>query len=205
MWRGKPAAERKSERRARLFEATLDVVESQGIGGVTVRGVCAASGLTARYFYESFSDITDLLLSLYDDSADQGVRAVGDAIAAAVGDDSDPLRSFVRAGMGFMTADPRRTRFLLVHAAAHPEMHRRRRRLLTEVADHATRVWVAEVLDGSELVSTGLATRFALGGLLEIATAYLEGDLDLTEEQFADAAVALIRAFVTAEGEIASI
>jgi len=201
-WRGKDQAERTAERRQRLFDATLDLIESHGIGGVTVRGVCATSGLTARYFYESFSDLPELLLALYDDLATRAVTAVAEGVKAAVRSPEDPLRSFVAAGMTLVSTQPRTCRFLLVDAAGHPEMNRRRRLLISELTDRATRIWTAEVKNTPELVSSGLAVRFALGGLIEFATAYLEGDLGLTEPECAEAALGLIRAFVTTEGEL---
>ena len=202
LWRGKGLAERTAERRQRLFAATLDLIEAHGIGGVTVRGVCAASGLTARYFYESFSDLPDLLLSLYDDLAGTAITAVAGGVTAAMEDVNDPLQSFVTAGMEYMSAHPQACRLLLIHSAGHPEMHRRRRHLIGEVSARATRIWSAEVADSPALVTSGLAARFALGGLIEFATAYLEGDLRLSEAECAQAALGLIRAFVTAEGAL---
>ena len=56
-YRGVEAPQRVAERRRRLLEAGLDL-----LGGhphpadLTVRAICARSGLAARYFYESFTD-----------------------------------------------------------------------------------------------------------------------------------------------------
>src|SRR4029079_2381246 len=56
-YRGVDAQQRMAQCRGRLSEAVLDL-----LGGgptpaeLTVRAICAQSGLAARYFYESFTD-----------------------------------------------------------------------------------------------------------------------------------------------------
>src|SRR5579875_3675257 len=60
---GVPAGERHSQRRARLLETALDCLSADGLAGVSVRSVCARARLTPRYFYESFTDLDDLLRS----------------------------------------------------------------------------------------------------------------------------------------------
>ncbi|NHA01109.1 hypothetical protein G5V59_17810 [Nocardioides sp. W3-2-3] len=53
---GQDAAQRVAERRARLLAAGLAVMGERGVAGATVRGVAEASGLAARYFYESLRE-----------------------------------------------------------------------------------------------------------------------------------------------------
>ena len=56
-YRGIKPDDRRAERRARLLDAGLSILGSEaGPEAVTVRGVCRQSGVSARYFYESFSD-----------------------------------------------------------------------------------------------------------------------------------------------------
>jgi AcrR family transcriptional regulator len=57
--------DRTAARRARLVEAGLQLFGTQGLRATTVRGVCAAAGLTDRYFYESFASLEDLLQAAY--------------------------------------------------------------------------------------------------------------------------------------------
>ena len=52
-------------RRARFIEAGVELFGTQGFRGATVRGVCAAAGLTDRYFYESFPTLEALLAAVY--------------------------------------------------------------------------------------------------------------------------------------------
>ena len=57
--------ERVAARRARFIDAGVELFGTQGFRGATVRGVCAAAGLTDRYFYESFPTLEALLAAVY--------------------------------------------------------------------------------------------------------------------------------------------
>ncbi|HEY9028914.1 MAG TPA: TetR/AcrR family transcriptional regulator [Burkholderiaceae bacterium] len=57
--------ERVAARRARFIEAGTELFGTQGFRGATVRGICAAAGLTDRYFYESFASPEALLAAVY--------------------------------------------------------------------------------------------------------------------------------------------
>jgi AcrR family transcriptional regulator len=57
--------DRVAARRARFIEAGVELFGTQGFRGATVRGICAAAGLTDRYFYESFATLEDLLAEVY--------------------------------------------------------------------------------------------------------------------------------------------
>ena len=57
--------ERVAGRRARFIEAGVELFGTQGFRGATVRGICAAAGLTDRYFYESFATLEALLAAVY--------------------------------------------------------------------------------------------------------------------------------------------
>ena len=57
--------DRVAARRARFIEAGTELFGTQGFRGATVRGICAAAGLTDRYFYESFPTLEALLAEVY--------------------------------------------------------------------------------------------------------------------------------------------
>ena len=57
--------ERVAARRARFIEAGTELFGTQGFRGATVRGICAAAGLTDRYFYESFESLEALLADVF--------------------------------------------------------------------------------------------------------------------------------------------
>jgi len=62
---GRSAEDRSAERRARFVEAGIEVFGTAGLRGATVRGLCAAAGLTDRYFYESFDSVEALLRAVH--------------------------------------------------------------------------------------------------------------------------------------------
>jgi AcrR family transcriptional regulator len=66
MWRGQSPAQRSATRRKQLLEAGLEVFGTVGWRQSTVRGICAAAGLSERYFYESFQSREALLLAVHD-------------------------------------------------------------------------------------------------------------------------------------------
>ncbi len=57
--------ERVAARRARFVDAGIELFGTQGFRGATVRGICAAAGLTDRYFYESFDSLEALLAEVF--------------------------------------------------------------------------------------------------------------------------------------------
>ncbi|MBS9533362.1 TetR/AcrR family transcriptional regulator [Mycobacterium sp. M1] len=65
---GVDAVERRATRRARLLEAGLDLLgaDAPQFVELTVRGICRQAGLTARYFYESFTDKDDFVSAVFD-------------------------------------------------------------------------------------------------------------------------------------------
>jgi AcrR family transcriptional regulator len=177
LWRGIPANERQAERRRRLVEATLDLVEANGLAAVTVRGVCATAGLTSRHFYESFRDTNDLLISVYEELAEEGITGAAEGIHTTGDDLRSQVRAGVQAGITSMAEDVRRGRFLLVHATAHPELNRRRRQLIADGADLFAKTALQAYGISEEPPSLAAASRYAVGGVIELTTAYVEGDL----------------------------
>lgn len=91
-WRGTSAAQRSLERRRRILDAATELVGLHGVGAVTVRGVSVAANVGPRYFYESFANVEDLLLAIYDESAE---RLLAAAAGGAQGDTGEPLRQRV--------------------------------------------------------------------------------------------------------------
>src|SRR3954454_21644583 len=63
---GLAADERSAQRRARLLEAGLDLLGSEGWAATTVTAVCTRARLTPRDFYESFRDRYELVVAICD-------------------------------------------------------------------------------------------------------------------------------------------
>jgi AcrR family transcriptional regulator len=116
---GLAAGERVAARRARFVEAGIELFGTQGFRGATVRGVCAAAGLTDRYFYESFESLEALLVASYRTLVEAlAQRLAREAIrsAAWAGDAQDVER---QCALGYeiwfaAVRDPRFARIVLV-------------------------------------------------------------------------------------------
>lgn len=106
-YRGIAAAERQAERRERLLAAALDCFGTQGYHATSVKALCAAAGLTERYFYESFANSEALLRALYDWLV---TRLRAETAAAAAG--ARPVEAALDVYFRAIEADPRIARVL---------------------------------------------------------------------------------------------
>lgn len=188
--------ERRARRRARLVEAGLDLLASeQGEAGLTVRSVCARSGLAARYFYESFADRGELALAVYD----QVVEEIATTTAAAVAAGPRDARARTRAGLDnivrVIVEDPRRGRLLFSTAFLSAPLAARR----LESAQLFCGLLAGHTQDFLGIPGDGrldLATQFLVGGLAQTLTAWLHGqlavDADRLVEDCTDVFVALM-------------
>ena len=64
-YRGASGDQRRAERCQQLLDAGLAVIGEVGYQACSVRSICAAAGLTERYFYESFANKEALLAEVY--------------------------------------------------------------------------------------------------------------------------------------------
>jgi AcrR family transcriptional regulator len=90
-YRGVSPEQRRAERRARLIAAAIAVYGERGYRQATVKAVCEAAGLTERYFYESFENSEDLLVTSFNavtyavlDEITAAARAMLDAYFSAL-------------------------------------------------------------------------------------------------------------------------
>lgn len=120
--------DRVAARRARFIEAGIELFGTQGFRGATVRGICAAAGLTDRYFYESFPTLEALLAAVYTTLRDRfAARLTGESLhpEAWQGDAAAVERQVTAAyELWFDTVrDPRFGRIVLVEIlGVSPEM-----------------------------------------------------------------------------------
>ena len=186
-YRGVSADERRAERRARLIEAGYDVLASQGAARTTMKAVRIRSGLTERYFYESFRDRDELLTALVDAVGQELRTAMLQAVAAAPNDPYSLARAAVDAAIDALASDPRKAR---VYREATRGGH-------IKITKTAYVESLAEALAERLRELPGLqakrhrpalhaATMLLLFGIAETTTVWLDGDIDLTRDQLAD-------------------
>ena len=178
-WSGVPLEDRQALRRDDLIAAGVGLLGSESGPVLTVRAVCRAAGLTERYFYESFSDRDEFVGAVYDDVCARAMSTLSSSTTAR-----DAVERFV----ALMVDDPTRGRVLLLAPAVEPVLTQSgadwmpsfielRQHKLTRIADPAVQAMVA----------TGL-----IGALTTLFTAYLNGRLAATREQFIDYCVDML-------------
>jgi len=156
-----------------LIVAGIALLGSEGGPTVTVRAVCRQAGLTERYFYESFADRDEFVRGVYDDVCTRAMNALMSATTPR-----DAVERFV----ALMVDDPARGRVLLLAPEVEPVLARSGaewmpsfigllQRKLTTIDDPVLQ----------NMVATGL-----IGALTALFTAYLDGRLAATREQFID-------------------
>ena len=178
-WSGVPLQDRQTLRRDELVAAGVGLLGGEAGPALTVRAVCREASLTERYFYESFADRDEFVRAVYD-------HVCSTAMAALTS--SDTPRDAVERFVALMVDDPVRGRVLLIAPQREPVLAKSGadwmpsfidllQRKLTRITDPAVQAMVA----------TGL-----VGALSALFTAYLNGRLATTREQFIDYCVDML-------------
>ncbi len=190
-YRGVDAAQRLAQRRQSLLEAGLELL---GAGGdpaeLTVRAICAQARLGVRYFYETFADKDDFAAQVYDWVIADIAATTQAAVAAS------PPREQSRAAMAnivrTIAADQRVGRLVFSVQLSNTVIVRKRAdstalfaQLLLQHAD-------AVVPHDNELDEA--TAHFAVGGVGQTISAWLEGHLELDADQLVDRLAANIDA-----------
>jgi AcrR family transcriptional regulator len=186
-WTGVPLQDRQTLRRDDLIAAGVDLLGGEEGSALTVRGACRAAGLTERYFYESFPDRDEFVRAVYDFVCSTAMSALTS---------SNTPRDAVERFVELMVDDPVRGRVLLIAPEREPVLAKSGaewmpsfiellQRKLTRITDPAVQAMVA----------TGL-----VGALTALFTAYLNGRLATTREQFIDYCVDMLLSRVSSQG-----
>lgn len=182
---------RVARRRASLIDAGLDILGSDDVASLTVRGVCRRAGLTARYFYESFESVDELVSIMYDgvieEIASAGLDAFSDGASMRA-----KVTGAVRAIVDVIDADRRKGRLLFSQALLSPVIAAKRTES-TALFAGLTLQSTSAILDVH--IGPGAAVgvaHYQVGGLSRLLAAWLEGDADLTKDEIVNLSVALL-------------
>ena len=183
-WRGVPGEQRAAARRDLLIDAAFDLLGTEGWAAVTVRGVCRSARLHPRYFYQSFSDLDDLLVAVFDRLIEELHEAVSAAVAEAGAGTNDRARAALDAVARLVTADRRRARVLYTEALGNDRLNRRR--------VEAMQQFVAALVPAGDHPSAEVAAHIAVGGFTSALIAWLDGRLDVSLDELVDDSTAIL-------------
>jgi len=130
--------ERDAQRRQRLLDAATEIIGTQGYAATTIPGVCAASKVSTRHFYEIYPGKEDLFVDLYDRITADSYERVGESLRATEGESiSRRVQAAVLAYLDPMLEDTRVARIAFVEImGASPRIEKLRldyRETLVEV------------------------------------------------------------------------
>lgn len=192
-YRGKSGGERAAERRARLIDATIAVLSASGEAHATMTAVCAAAGLTERYFYESFSGLDDAKLAALD-SVCQEILTLATAKVEETVDQSPEARvhAVMEGFVDWVNEAPAKAGVAVIHAGANPRMRARRSELLAVFADFVARE-AAEFYgeDAWPMDRARVHGLVYIAGFAELVASWLSGDVQLTGDELVETAEGL--------------
>lgn len=170
-WSGVPLEDRQALRRDKLIDAGVQLLGEEAGPALTVRAVCRKAGLTERYFYESFTDRDEFVRAVYDDVC---TRAMSTLMSATT------PREAVERFVALMVDDPVRGRVLLLAPEVEPVLVRSGAEWMPSFIELLQRKLTRI---GDPVLQNMVATSL-IGGLTALFTAYLDGRLAATREQF---------------------
>jgi AcrR family transcriptional regulator len=178
-WTGVPLEDRQARRRDDLLAVGVELLGAAEGPGVTVRAVCRQAGLTERYFYESFTDRDEFVRAIYDDVCTRAMSALSTATTPR-----DAVERFV----AMMVDDPVRGRVLLLAPEAEPVLIRSGAEWMPSFIGLLQR----KLTKITDPVIQNMTATSLIGGLTALFTAYLDGRLTASREQFIDYCVGML-------------
>jgi AcrR family transcriptional regulator len=185
---GLSPADRRAERRRLLLDAAFDLLATEGWAGTTVRAVCHAAELNPRYFYESFGDLDELLVAVYERLIDELRATLETALDGAPHDLRSQVHAAVSWTVGFVDDDRRRARVLYIESVGSETMNRRRLAAgyeLTQFIEQDARRRRRRDTEVGDAVGT-ITAAVLVGGISEVLTSWIEGRIDVPREELVD-------------------
>ena len=192
---GKTAAERTSERRERLVDATIHVLADAGEGRSTMTAICAEAGLTERYFYESFANLDEAMVAAFDHVCDEILTMAATIIEGTPGTPDQRVHAVMQSFVDLVVAEPHKGKVAVAQPAANSPLRMRRNELIGVFADFVARE--AEDLYGEQTWPADRARMFGvayIAGFAELVASWLTGDVEQTPAELVETASDLFTA-----------
>ena len=198
---GVSAQERMAERRERLLDAGLTEFGTRGFGQTGVKDICRAAGLTDRYFYESFSDGTELFTAVFDRATQRLFELVAHALAESPPNPAEQSRAVIEAYVRALADDPRLARVVFIEApSAGPDVERHMRatlRRFARLAEAGARPYLPAGVSDAAL---RFGATSLVGAIERLMIEWQDGELGLSVEEIIDHLVAMLLLFARVAG-----
>ncbi|WP_405492872.1 TetR/AcrR family transcriptional regulator [Nocardia sp. NBC_00511] len=172
---GRSATDRVADRRAQLIAAGMAIVGTEGVAALGMRALCREAALSQKFFYESFTDIDELLHAVYATALSELHQAVAPAAAAR------DLPAVFDAAARLMESDPRLCRILLVEPVADMRLRRHVRETIPALATSA----LGDLIPGSpDDPRTRMRFSALFGALISLFVEWIEGNLGTDRTAF---------------------
>lgn len=193
---GLSAEDRRRQRRTLLLDAAFDLMGSGGLEAMTVRAVLERARLNPRYFHESFTDLDELAVAVYDRVVAELGSAVWEALAAGAGTEpADQMRAVVSCIVAFVDEDRRRGTILYAAGPGNEALNRRRARAAGMVVDFIEDYAAAGRHPTTPAGVVGrVATSIVVGGFNQLLVDWLAGRIPIARRELVDDATALFLA-----------
>ena len=168
---GLSSADRESQRRQSLLDAAIDLL----VAGekLTVRGVCARTGLTSRYFYENFRSTDELADTAYDTCVAELAAAVTEAFGAPAELEAQ-IANAMTVLVASLEANPRAAHILFSNRINNPLISRKRQESTAFFAQITAETVGDAAPPGIDAVQ---AAHFVVGGVTQLLSVWLnEGE-----------------------------
>jgi AcrR family transcriptional regulator len=184
-FRGVSALDRLQDRRQRLVAAAFDLAGTRGAASLGVGEVCAAAGLTKRYFYESFESIDQLGAAVVDHAIDAMVERTAPYQPGTMGGSVHAgIKAFIDALL-----DDRRLARVLITETQSGGLSRYRGRIVDVAV--ASLIPLDQLSDTETLDHRRFIAYAQIGALGEICLAWHQGVVTMGRDELVDQLVDL--------------
>jgi len=160
-----------------------------------VRAVLERARLNPRYFYESFTDLDQLAVAVYDRVVAELGEAVWSALAKGGDDPAAQVRAVVECIVAFVDEDRRRGRVLYVEGLGNEALNRRRVETAGMVVAFVEGYASERRPSGEASAELGrVATSILVGGFNQLLVDWLAGRVRISRSRLVDDASALFLA-----------
>ncbi|HWE56254.1 MAG TPA: TetR family transcriptional regulator [Acidimicrobiales bacterium] len=203
-WSALSAEDRQAERRRLLIETGIDLIGGDGWAALTVRRIIERAQLNPRYFYESFADIEQLAVAVYDRIVEELGAQVLAQLSTPGRDETEVVRAGVQVIVEFIDADRRRGRILYAEAPGLEAVRRRRVEAGRAVVGFVEQYAASQrPVPATDIAVGRVGAAFLVGGVSHLLAEWTAGHIKVSKLELIDDVTAMFLAVGDAAGAIA--